>query len=47
MLCRSSSLRIELDIRDIFLVTNETKLNQQRLEDGITERFDRERLVQD
>ena len=47
MVCRSSSLRIELDIRDIFLVTNETKLNQQRLEDGITERLDRERLNQD
>ena len=47
MAYRSSSLRIELDVRDIFWVTKETKLNQQRLEDGITGRLDRERLAQD
>ena len=47
MVYRSSSLRIELDLREIFLVTNETKLKQQRLEDGIHERLDRDRLAQD
>ena len=44
---RSSSLRIELNLREIFLVTNETKLKQQRLEDRINERLDRDRLAQD
>ena len=47
MTYRSSSLRIELYIRDIFLVAEETKQNQQRLEDKIAERRDQDRLVQD
>ena len=44
---RSSSLRVELDVRDIFLVAKEAEQNQQRLEDQLAERRDQDRVVQD
>lgn len=44
---RSSSLRIELDVREIFLVTNETSLNQQRLKDRFDSEHEQDRLGQD
>ena len=47
MTYRSSSLRVELDVRDIFLVAKETEQNQQRLVDELAERRDQDRLVQD
>ena len=47
MVYRSSSLRIELDVRNIYMVTNETSINQQRLEHKLTEERDQDRRAQD
>jgi len=44
---RSSSLRVELDVRDIFLITNKAIGNQQRLEDRLAQERDQDRLTQD
>ena len=44
MAYRSSSLRIELDVREIFLVTNETNMNQFRLKDRFDGEHDQDRL---
>jgi hypothetical protein len=42
----SSSLRIELSVQDIFMVANETKEHQQRLEDRLSVERDRDRFAQ-
>ncbi len=47
MAYRSSSLRIELDVRNIYMVTNETSVDQQRLEDKLIEERDQDRRAQD
>ena len=47
MAYRSSSLRIELDVREIFLVTNETNMIQQRLKDRFDGEHEQNRLDQD
>ncbi len=47
MACRSSSLRVELDVRNIYMVTHETSINQQRLEDKLIEERDQDRRAQD
>ena len=47
MAYRSSSLRIELDVREIFLVTNGTNMNQQRLKDRFDGEHDEDRLGQE
>ena len=47
MAYRSSSLRIELDVREIVLVTNETSINQQRVKDISNAEHDQDRLGQD
>lgn len=44
---RSSSLRIELNVQDIFLVANATRNNQQRLEESLSEERDRDRRADD
>ena len=44
---RSSSLRVELDVREVFKVTNETNINHQRLENRLTEERDQNRQAQD
>ena len=47
MIYRSSSLRIELDVRNIYMVTNETSINHQRLEDKLSRERDQDRRTQD
>lgn len=44
---RSSSLRVELDVREIFKVTKETIINHQRLEERLTEERDQTQRAQD
>lgn len=43
----SSSLRIELSVRDVFMVTKETINNQKALADRLVERQDQEQAAQD
>ena len=47
MAYRSSSLRIELDVRNIYMVTNYTSVNQRRLEDKLIEERHQDRCAQD
>lgn len=47
MAYRSSSLRIELNVQDVFMVANETRSHQQSLEDRLTAELDKDRRAQD
>lgn len=44
---RSSSLRVELNVRNILLVAHKTSLDQQQLQKSLTEERDQRRLAQD
>ncbi|KAL2038039.1 hypothetical protein N7G274_009259 [Stereocaulon virgatum] len=43
----SSSLRVELNVRDVLLIAHKTSLDQQQLQKSLTEERDQRRLAQD